>query len=115
LVARIEHIAGVFAEVDPRPANEWIEDFRRDQHPENEIAIWEILAGVYSVFTKDRSLSLKMKKDALHLLLLRTMNDKDSALEQALSSSLGRSDAAALLTSYENIASAKSWRFETSK
>lgn len=111
LFTRIENIARVFAEVDSQPVKDWVKDFQRDGNPEKEVAIWEILAGVYATFTKDRKLTVEAKKEAFNLLLLRSMNGKRAALKQVNLRSLSRGEARLLLHSYENVASAKGWGF----
>ena len=109
LISRIENIAGMLAEVNSQPVGEWVEDFRRDQNPEKEVVVWEAMAAAYSVFTKDRSLSVKAKKEAFALLLMRSMNDERSVLNEAPLKRLSRADAVALLTAFESIAGAQGW------
>ena len=109
LISRIENIADMLAEVNSQPAVEWVEDFQRDQNPEKEIVIWETMAAAYSVFTKDRNLTAEAKKEAFALLLMRSMNDERSVLNEAPLKRLRRADAVALLAAFESIASAQGW------
>lgn len=112
LIARIKNIATVFAEVNERPVRKWIEDFQRDENPEKEVAVWEAMAAAYSIFTKDRKLSAGMRGEAFQLLLLRSMKDEPAVLEEARH--LPRSEAAALLALFQNVASADGWGFGSS-
>lgn len=45
--ARIKVIHEVFLEVFPATLEESFDDFRRDMHPDREIAIWESMAKTY--------------------------------------------------------------------
>lgn len=47
LVKRIVSLKNIFSDVVPDPINDWIEDFRRDHNPENEVVIWEAMAKEY--------------------------------------------------------------------
>ena len=109
LISRIENIAGMLAEVNSQPAVEWVEDFQRDQNPEKEVVVWEAMAAAYSVFTKDRNLTVEAKKETFGLLLMRSMNDERSVLSEAPLKRLSRADAVALLAAFGRIAGAQGW------
>ena len=47
LVERIKKYHTILAEVDPAPPETLIDDFRKDMHPEREVAIWEGIADKY--------------------------------------------------------------------
>ena len=49
----IRQIHGAFAEHRDLTLDEWEDDFRRDENPEREIAIWSHAADVYVQFTAD--------------------------------------------------------------
>lgn len=86
------------------------EDFQRDQNPEKEVIIWEAIAAAYLIFTKDRSLNASAKREAFHLLLLRTMVQERAALGKAALRHLSRAEAKGLLVLFKDMASAKgSW------
>lgn len=63
LVARIGNVARIFQEVSGRPAAEWAKDFQRDRDPEKEVAVWEAMAAAYSIFTKERGLTLEARRE----------------------------------------------------
>jgi len=46
----IREIQGAFAEHRPLTFEEWEDGFRRDGHPEREIAIWSHAADIYTAF-----------------------------------------------------------------
>ena len=68
LVERIERLAEVFDDVLPGHSGDWVDDFRRDARPEDEVALWERLAGEYLRFT-DPDDPRRRKRDVLKVLL----------------------------------------------
>ena len=68
LVERIGRIADVFEEVLPGTAGEWVDDFRRDEDPESELAVWERIADAFlrKVAPSDAT---ERKRDVLKVLL----------------------------------------------
>ena len=68
LAERIESIAEIFFDVLPGTPEEWIDDFRRDEHPETELAVWERLAESY-LRSADPADPVERKRDVLKVLL----------------------------------------------
>jgi len=62
----------VFAEVWPISHQEWLDGFQRDRTPENEVAIWEQVAWVYTAFLKENELTAAGRNEAYELLLFRS-------------------------------------------
>jgi hypothetical protein len=93
LEARVTKFETVFAEVYPRTHKDWIDGFRRDVHPESEIAIWEAIASAYQSFIEKRQLSLDAKKEVFGLLLVRSSADDEHTLSSAKFRHISRSDA----------------------
>jgi hypothetical protein len=73
LVDRIKAIAAVFTDVLPDPLEEWLDDFRRDQHPESEVKVWEKITGKYLLLTEP-SEPLARRKDVARVLLACSSN-----------------------------------------
>jgi hypothetical protein len=71
-IERIKKIQATFAEVDDTPLDEWMDGFKRDANPDQEIAVWERMARAYSRYIGEKSLSLEAKQDVLQVLLLRS-------------------------------------------
>lgn len=69
---RVRYLQSVFREVDPTPLEKWIEDFRRDENPDREIAVWEGMAKPYEVFAASRDLTLAAKKEVYGVVLMRS-------------------------------------------
>ncbi len=104
LVRRIESVAKIFEAVRPEPLSHWLEDFQRDLHPENEIKIWENMAGVYQLFTDQRMFSLPALREIFQLLLLCSTVPRQTIEAQAPCQILTRNDLARLLDLYERVA-----------
>ncbi len=51
---RIRRVALALQEHDSSPVETWFENMRRDQHPEGEILIWEVVVDVYLAELADR-------------------------------------------------------------
>lgn len=113
LTASIKSVARTLSEVGARPAAEWIAHFRRDEHPENEVAIWEAMAAAYVGFIRGRSLSLAGKKEAFHFLLLRSTQDEQTLLGRYSPKHLEQADVAALLAAYNTVPAAEGWGLVT--
>lgn len=70
-IRRIHH---VFSEVNSSSLEETINNFKRDQNPDNEIAIWLKMADAYERFALNKHIEEHDKKEeAFELLLLRSM------------------------------------------
>jgi hypothetical protein len=100
LVARVQKIEPVFAEVYPQTHDQWLEGFQRDADPEPEVAIWEAMATAYQGFTQKRPLSLNAKREAFGLLLSRSAASEQQTLAGAKFQYLSRSDVEELLHLY---------------
>lgn len=80
-LARLRKIYNVFAEVDGQPIEVWIDNFKRDVDPDQELAVWEIMASAYSQYCDDRELSLEAKQEVYQVVLLRSMVSEDEVLQ----------------------------------
>jgi hypothetical protein len=81
LVGRIRAVQAVFAEVDPAPAEKWIEDFKRDMNPGREIVVWEAMARAYTSYTARQNLTLDERKELFGILLVGSGAPIDDALD----------------------------------
>ena len=69
-VKRIRAFKEILAEVETVSLEETLDNFRRDQHPEREIVIWERIASTYQVFVAyNQTKELATKKEVLSVLL----------------------------------------------
>ncbi|MCI0457464.1 MAG: hypothetical protein L0Z62_10885 [Gemmataceae bacterium] len=74
----LRRIQEILAEVEPRTVAEWEDGFRRDCHPEREIATWLHIAAVYHYFMKSRpglpDSSLEEKRAVFQVCLACSLN-----------------------------------------
>jgi hypothetical protein len=77
---RIYKLRDTLAEVEPSPVEKWIDNFKRDLNPDNELAVWERIAAGYMRYCSKRTLSTEAKKDVFQLLLLRSMASEQDVL-----------------------------------
>ena len=71
-ISRITELQQTFKEVDPTPLEKWIDDFKREQDPDREIAIWGSIVSPYRKFASSEGVDLAMKNEAFGLLLMRS-------------------------------------------
>jgi hypothetical protein len=69
---RISVVRETLLEVDGNPMEDWISTFRKDAHPNREIAIWELIADAYRRSTAGRTFQLEAKKELFSFLLALT-------------------------------------------
>jgi hypothetical protein len=82
---KIKQIQTTFAEVNPTPLDTTIENFKRDQNPDREIAIWLTMGKVYKGFLekKGKKVGIEEKNEAYELILLRSMMPEEEAKTKA--------------------------------
>ena len=102
-IEKIKKIQIAFQEVNPSTLEETIINFKRDQHPDSEIAVWLTMADVYEKFTSIRtSLDIEKKKEAYELILIRSMMDETEAKNQASVKLLTASEVAEIFSYYKS-------------
>lgn len=81
---KIMRIQRIFAEVNPSTLEETIDDFKRDQNPDSEIATWLAMANAYEKITlNNKGLDINKKGEAYKLILMRSMeNEADAKAEK---------------------------------
>lgn len=102
-LGKIEFIHNTFAEVQPGTLEETITDFKRDQNPDNEIAIWLSMANAYNKFVRKKgtNLDIASKKEVYKLILLRSeMSGKETVAEAKLKL-LSSADVSDILSFYD--------------
>ncbi|UMQ42795.1 hypothetical protein MKS83_03665 [Chryseobacterium sp. Y16C] len=100
---KIKIIQTTFQEVYPATLEETIDDFKRDQNPDNEIAIWLTMANAYEGFLKIKKekVDLPRKKEAFKLILSRSMMPSDQAIENSELKILTQEEAKEILSLYK--------------
>ena len=57
---KLKFIYTTFSEVQPSTLEETITDFKRDQNPDDEIAIWMSMANAYQKFVQEKGIGLDL-------------------------------------------------------
>jgi hypothetical protein len=82
--SRLEEIRAALSEVHSLPLDAWEDGFRRDAHPEREIALWLHTARAYERLTTQRLGNLKpAHKHILFKVLLAAMSGRQRATDAA--------------------------------
>jgi hypothetical protein len=98
----IKIIQGVFSEVLSSSLDETINNFKKDQHPDKEIAAWLKMADAYQRFTlrADSAIGLDKKKEAFELILLRSMMTEEEILDKLEPKFLTKEDVKEIFSYY---------------
>ena len=100
-IHKIEKIQSTFAEVYPVSLEETITNFKRDENPDSEIAIWLEMANTYEKYlTSEKNLDLKTKKEVFKLILSRSMMPEEEAIENSNLEILTKEKAEKVLSYY---------------
>ena len=102
-IQRIKKIQGTFAEVNTSSLEETITNFKRDQNPDNEIAIWLQMVDAYEKYLVSRQskLDLNTKKEIYKLILSRSMMPDDEAIANSKLTILTEKEAKEVLSYYK--------------
>ena len=77
-IDRVKRFKGTLADVDGTSLEETMDNFKRDTHPEEELAIWERIANVYQSFlSHNPTTNLAIKKEIFAVLLGTSMGAYD--------------------------------------
>lgn len=99
---RIEVISDIFINAFPdQTLEDWIIDFSRDSNPQPEIVVWENIAKAFLKVDQVKYLSKEQKKEALFLLLMRSMMSASKVLEKFKLKTLCKRVAKEILRGYE--------------
>ena len=99
-VRRIARLHEIFAEVDSSSLEKWIDNFKRDQDPDLEIAIWERIAKRYTDYCSQRNLSLDAKDDVFQTLVLRSMTSDEEQVKKLKLKALSLEEARKIMREY---------------
>ncbi len=100
-VNRITEIQQALIEVNNTSLEDTIENFKRDANPDNEIEIWEAIAGTYQqVIKATPKAPLAEKQEIYNLLLMRSMMSNDEVLSQSNLTTISKEKATGILNQY---------------
>jgi len=74
---RIRRIYSVLQGHSSEPVEKWLDNFRRDHHPEGEIRMWEIVAKVYEAELLLRPKANRKERHLLYGVLVTAANTPD--------------------------------------
>jgi accessory colonization factor AcfC len=97
---KITTIQRIFAEVNPSTLEETIDDFKQEQDPDREIAIWSAMANAYEKFTNRKPLDINKKTEVYNLILMRSMENEADAKAETNLKYLTDKEASELLSYY---------------
>ncbi|GAX45385.1 hypothetical protein NIES4075_64060 [Tolypothrix sp. NIES-4075] len=99
---RIEVLSDIFRNTFPdRTLEDWVIDFSRDSNPQSEIVVWENIAKAFLKVDQVKYVSKEQKKEALFLLLMRSMMSASKVLEKVKLKTLCKKVAKEILRGYE--------------
>jgi hypothetical protein len=75
--AVLADLQDTFRDVYPRTLEEWEDGFRRDDHPEWEIAVWLHMGRAYRHFIGGRALSAEQKREIFDVILAAVNNGRE--------------------------------------
>jgi hypothetical protein len=90
---RVRRLQKAFSKADPSPLEKWVEDFKRDANPDNELKVWEAMATAYETFTASRNLTVDAKKEVFQVVLLRSGAPEEEVLQNLKLKALTDKDA----------------------
>ena len=101
-LVKVKRVCTVFAEVYPVSFEETVTNFKRDQNPDQEIAVWMDMADAYEKYmaSKPALTDLKKKKEIFGLLLLRSMMPEEEALKNQKNEILTEAEAKEVMGYY---------------
>ena len=97
---RARRLQKTFSEIDPSSLEKWVDDFRRDVDPDNELKIWEQMATAYETVLASRNLSLDGKREVYGVLLVRSGAPDEEVLKRVKLKVLTEKDAREILALY---------------
>jgi hypothetical protein len=88
----IRQIQEAFAEQRPMSFEEWEDGFRRDNHPEREIALWVHAANVYGTFTANEVVA-ERRADVYRIIVAALTAPRDKIWHVLKLSTMSRDEA----------------------
>jgi|SRR5712691_1884591 len=77
-VDRIKAFKAILSDVDPTSLETAIDNFQRDTHPEQELAIWERIANTFQLFLSHNRISdPAIRKEVFAVLIGASMGSED--------------------------------------
>jgi hypothetical protein len=97
---RVRKLQRVFADVNRSSVDEWVDNFKRDVHPDRELDIWEAMAKAYTAYCSKHTLSPEARMDVYRVVLLRSMASEQDVLERVELKVLTKDQAVEVMRGY---------------
>jgi hypothetical protein len=97
---RLTVLQKTFGDVDPTPLEKWVDDFKRDLHPDREIAIYESMAQAYTEYCGRHPVTPEARIEVYRLVLARSGAPDDEVLRAVPLKVLSREQAEEVLRGY---------------
>jgi len=106
-LSKIRYLHNTFKEVDPSSFELWVSDFDRDAHPEENIALWMDMAGVYTDMIKEYPDEYEYHKEIYIVILLASTGDEDYVFSQIKAEKLSEEDIKYIYGEYRKVRKAQ--------
>jgi hypothetical protein len=100
LVERIKRVHQIFADVEGTPLEKWLDDFKRDLDPEENVRIWEDMAVAYEKYLAGREVPVEIRKEVFGVVLFRSMASEQDVLSRIKLRRLTPDDARKIMAGY---------------
>lgn len=103
---RIFTLKSILDEVYLHSFDDWVHAFELDGNPEKELLIWECIALTYGTFVEGLTLSIEAKKEAISVILQRSLGRTEEYILNSKHKGLRNSEVLRLLSLYRASAEA---------
>jgi hypothetical protein len=81
----LNYLQTALHEVYPQSIDVWLDEFKRDAHPDQEVVWWERLTRCYLAYTRDKELSAEQRSAAFKIIFgLCMMGTSPETVEKEL-------------------------------
>jgi hypothetical protein len=84
LVARINYLQTTLHEVYPQSIEVWLDEFKRDAHPDQDVVWWERLTRCYLAYTGGKELTSEQRTAAFKIIFGLCMGSSPETVENEL-------------------------------
>ncbi len=98
---QIDYLHATFKEVHTVSKEKWIEDFKRDQNPDQEIEIWSAMASTYNAYCSDKNLDIDTRQEVFKVVLMRSMMEPKEVLEKSNLQKISHKEAMEVMNAYD--------------
>ena len=97
---RISALQKVFSEHDGQTTEQWVDNFKRDSNPDNELAVWERMANAYTRYCDSHELTTDAKNEVYKIVLLRSMASPEDVISRLKLNTVSEQDARQIMADF---------------